>query len=176
MNNRFLKHWFIRDSHETGNSTRKIFETYSRLNLQDAINIVNQQNTSQFNNNNPPEKTLSSMMRTLTESNLSSSESPASLPPSFTSICIDTTPTGAFNFDLANLDYSPSRRDVVEAEIHHILAANLFKPVRRVSLLVGTACAASHLLSSTASTARVTCLRVRTPCRCSTWRDTRSAT
>lgn len=136
LNNKYLKHWFIRDSHESGNSTRKIFETYSRLNLQDAINIVNKQN-SQCNNNNAPEKTLSSMFRTLTESNISTSESQStgsSMPPSFTSICIDNAAPGAFNFDLANLDYSPSRRDLVEAEIHHILAANLFKPVRKVRL------------------------------------------
>jgi hypothetical protein len=102
------------------------------------MNLVNKQN-SQYNNNNPPEKTLSSMFRTLTESNISTTESQStgsSMPPSFTSICIDNAaPGNGFNFDLANLDYSPSRRDLVEAEIHHILADNLFKPVRKVSYM-----------------------------------------
>ena len=96
------------------------------------------------NNNNPPEKSLTSLFRTYTESNFSG-KSPgsdaggggkdASLPPSFTSICIDhASPSHGFNFDLANLDYSPSHRDLAEAEIHHILTDNLFKPVRRVSI------------------------------------------
>ena len=156
----YLKHWFLRDSHERGNSSRKIFETYSRLNLQDAMNMVNKQNISCMNgysnnngnNNNPPEKSLTSLFRTYTESNFSGSNhgvSPVageagsdvgnnagSLPPSFTSICIDNnaSPSHGFNFDLANLDYSPSHRDLAAAEIHHILSDNLFKPVRRVSL------------------------------------------
>jgi len=96
------------------------------------------------NNNNPPEKSLSSLFRTYTEYNFCSdrvkdvddNDKKTNLsPPSFTSICIDhTSPTShGFNFDLANLDYSPSHRDLAEAEIHHILTDNLFKPVRRVS-------------------------------------------
>lgn len=158
FNNLYLKHWFLRDSHERGNSSRKIFETYSRLNLQDAINIVNKQNLlSMYNNNNHnQEKTLTSLFRTYTESNFSAGSGGntgdgnvkdatvaatgttagggpnSSLPPSFTSICIDNAPNNAFNFDLANLDYSPSNRDLAEAEIHHILSDNMFKPVRRV--------------------------------------------
>lgn len=158
FNNLYLKHWFLRDSHERGNSSRKIFETYSRLNLQDAINIVNKQNLlSMYNNNNHnQEKTLTSLFRTYTESNFSAGsggnpvDAPVgkgdnsvvpggpgtSLPPSFTSICIDNAPSNAFNFDLANLDYSPSNRDLAEAEIHHILSDNMFKPVRRVSFIL----------------------------------------
>lgn len=166
FNNLYLKHWFLRDSHERGNSSRKIFETYSRLNLQDALNAIKQANTfgangSNGNNNNlnlpggggGQEKSLSSLLRTYTEAQLRTSatkeidrkgDSPGvdpSLPPSFTSICMETIPyqpgvTGgtinaAFNFDLANLGYSPSHRDLAEAEIHHILSDNLFKPVRR---------------------------------------------
>lgn len=159
FNNSYLKHWFLRDSHERGNSSRKIFETYSRLNLQDAINIVNKQNLlSMYNNNNPNQKTLTSLFRTYTESNFSAtsggngnvgntdattikdSTGPpgvqvnSTLPTSFTAICIGNEPSNSFNFDLANLGYSPSNRDLAEAEIHHILSDNLFKPVRRVCI------------------------------------------
>lgn len=157
LNNQFLKHWFLRDSHERGNSSRKIFETYSRLNLQDAINMVNNQSTNKStpssniysnNNNGHMDKTLSQLFRTFTESNLSTSDintcgnGPDSMTKSgdrsgtFTSICLDTPSVPTFNFDLANLDYSPSHRDMAEAEIHHILTDNLFKPVRRVSNLI----------------------------------------
>lgn len=145
LNNQFLKHWFLRDSHERGNSSRKIFETYSRLNLQDAINIVNNQSNKNspnniYNNNNTNDKTLSQLFRTFTETNLSTGGDPTSgvgdRSGTFTSLCLETpSSVPTFNFDLANLDYSPSHRDMAEAEIHHILTDNLFKPVRRVSLI-----------------------------------------
>lgn len=151
FNNQFLKHWFLRDSHDRGNSTRKIFETYSRLNLQDAINIVNNSNKSTpgsniYNNNNQCDKTLSQLFRTFTESNLSTGQIDSIGPNSlgersntFTSICLDTpTNVPTFNFDLANLDYSPNHRDMAAAEIHHILTDNLFKPVRRVRTIYAT--------------------------------------
>lgn len=42
-NNRYLRKWLLRDSNEMGNSSRKIFETCSRLDLQDAMNMVSKQ-------------------------------------------------------------------------------------------------------------------------------------
>lgn len=146
FNNNYLKHWFLRDSNERGNS-RKIFETYSRLNLQDAINIVNKTNVPNCNNNNPPAKSLSSLFRTFTESNLTNLTCPGGVganlgphqsnsnslhPPTFTSIPLDSAPANAFNFDMANLNYSPCNRDMADAEIHHILTDNMFKPVKKV--------------------------------------------
>ncbi|KAI1306501.1 Sodium/hydrogen exchanger 3 [Halotydeus destructor] len=138
INNGYFKHWFLRDSHERGNSSRKIFETHSRLNLQDAINIVNKTNLNC--NNNPPLKSISSIFRSFTtESNLQNNEVKQPLPDhvtykqqvSFTSIPVDNQPATQFNYDMANLNYSPCFRDQADAEIHHILTDNFLKPVKR---------------------------------------------
>ncbi|KAH9399779.1 Sodium/hydrogen exchanger 1 [Tyrophagus putrescentiae] len=42
-NNHYLRKWLLRDSNEMGNSSRKIFETCSRLDLQDAMSLVSKQ-------------------------------------------------------------------------------------------------------------------------------------
>lgn len=54
------------------------------------------------------------------------------LPPTFTGIPLDSAPANSFNFDMANLNYSPCNRDMADAEIHHILTDNMFKPVKKV--------------------------------------------
>ena len=97
-------------------------------------------------NNNPPTKSLSSLFRSFTETNLNekSGHLPTDRRPyanggvhdlnqvQFTSIPLDTVPA-TLNFDLANVNYAPCHRDMADAEIHHILSDNLFKPVKRVS-------------------------------------------
>lgn len=37
------------------------------------------------------------------------------------------------NVDIAELEYSPSNKDLADAELHHILSDAMFKPTRRVS-------------------------------------------
>jgi hypothetical protein len=39
------------------------------------------------------------------------------------------------NLDMQELDYNPSKKDLTDARIHHLLAEEL-KPYRRVSVLV----------------------------------------
>lgn len=155
---------------------RKIFETASKLDLQDAIKIVNKQNsayssinsyyynqqssTDRFNGGGPggvpggggghggAARSLSALFRNFTTSNQSLNNGGvnqhpplAKLDPTVknqrsptysTTIPIDSD-SASFNFDLGNLEYSPSHRDLKDAEIHHILDINLQMPTRRVS-------------------------------------------
>ena len=94
-------------------------------------------------NNNPPTKSLSSIFRSFTETNLNENKCPLPDGPpfangvhlqqvQFTSIPLDTLPAGSLNFDLANVNYEPCHRDMADADFHHILSDNLFKPVKRV--------------------------------------------
>jgi len=39
-----------------------------------------------------------------------------------------------FNFDVGNIEYNPSHKDMHAAEMHHILSDSMFKPIKRVSL------------------------------------------
>lgn len=40
------------------------------------------------------------------------------------------------NVDIAELEYSPSNKDLADAQLHHILSDAMFKPTRRVSFLL----------------------------------------
>ncbi|RWS24783.1 sodium/hydrogen exchanger-like protein [Leptotrombidium deliense] len=129
FNNKYLRYWFLRDQRDKGNFSRKIFETNSRLNLQDAINIVNKQNLLQTCNNNniSTSKSLSALFRTYTEANLANlhAENEENNTPR------GGTTDGFFNFDIGNVEYSPTKRDLADAEIHHILNDSMFKPIKR---------------------------------------------
>lgn len=52
------------------------------------------------------------------------------LPASSTNIEKD------FNYDIGNLSYSPSLKDLADAELHHILNEAMFKPFKHVSFFV----------------------------------------
>lgn len=40
--------------------------------------------------------------------------------------------TSTWNIDLQELEYNPSRKDLTDAKIHHLLAEELVQPYRRV--------------------------------------------
>jgi len=42
--------------------------------------------------------------------------------------------TSTWNIDMQELEYNPSRKDLTDAKIHHLLAEELCKPYRRVSV------------------------------------------
>lgn len=136
-NNLYLKHWFLRDSHVHHNTTRKIFETHSRLNLQDAMRLVSKQSLFDLYTNNEkmitPSKSLSALFRTYTQANLSSIQE--DIPMKLASLNLPLGSPSEFNFDLANLEYSPSHKDLADAEIHHILNDAMFTPIKRVGSL-----------------------------------------
>lgn len=51
------------------------------------------------------------------------------------------------NLDMQELDYNPSKKDLTDAKIHHLLAEEL-KPYKRVSLLIKkTLCECSHCIT-----------------------------
>ncbi|XP_015784573.1 sodium/hydrogen exchanger 3-like isoform X1 [Tetranychus urticae] len=138
FDNQYLKHWLLRESHDRSASSRKIFETISRLNMQDAINMVKESSVPSLylnNNNLPTTKSLSSLFRSYTQANLSSSneqtDSGHLKPNYFTNLPMDHNVSTNFNFDVGNIEYNPSKRDLVDFEVHHILSDNVFKPVKR---------------------------------------------
>jgi hypothetical protein len=126
----------LRDSHVHHNTTRKIFETHSKLNLQDAMKLVSKQSLFDLYANNSekmitPSKSLSALFRTYTQANLSSIQE--DIPMKLGSLNLPIGSPAEFNFDLANLEYSPSHKDMADAEIHHILNDAMFTPIKRVS-------------------------------------------
>lgn len=42
---------------------------------------------------------------------------------------------GAWNVDLQEMDYNPSKKDLTDAKIHHLLAAELCQSAKKVSIL-----------------------------------------
>lgn len=50
--------------------------------------------------------------------------------PSFSQLDSST-----WNIDMQELEYNPSKKDLTDARIHHLLAEELCKPYRRVSIL-----------------------------------------
>ncbi|OTF73207.1 sodium/hydrogen exchanger 3-like protein, partial [Euroglyphus maynei] len=223
-NNKYLRKWLLRDSKEMGNSSRKIFETCSRLDLRDAMTLVSRQHLmatsaaaatmngnvaagkrlefaataaysnanfvvdeEDFKNNNimkgkatiprifltvpgnpalatsgtngitpivvDPNQSLKTLFRTFTQSNLAalynedseikfnSPDSPKSSPnSSFESNYDDSNeaakspqqPSGMdFNYDIGTVVYSPSLKDLKDAELHHILSDAMFKPFKK---------------------------------------------
>lgn len=49
--------------------------------------------------------------------------------PSFSQLDSST-----WNIDMQELEYNPSKKDLTDAKIHHLLAEELCKPFRRVSI------------------------------------------
>lgn len=41
--------------------------------------------------------------------------------------------SSTWNIDMQELEYNPSKKDLTDAKIHHLLAEELVKPYRRVS-------------------------------------------
>lgn len=200
-NNRYLRKWLLRDSKEMGNSSRKIFETCSRLDLRDAMTLVSKQhflattaaaamngnagakltfaayananyvNDEDENGNNckdeqnmagqgpgipkifltvpgnpalatsgvplmmSPNHTLASLFRTFTQSNLADLNNIEHYPDSNNELSLEETLKNGdgsdFNYDIGRMVYSPSLKDLKDAEFHHILNDAMFKPFKK---------------------------------------------
>lgn len=108
------------------------------------MNIIKHQNTTPlnvYNNNNnnnysQPNKSLSALFRTFTQSNLTQAlQFPVEehiTSPDNLGIPLENNAKGSFNFDIGNIEYSPSNRDLADAQLHHILSDAMFQPVKRV--------------------------------------------
>ncbi|XP_023244345.1 Na(+)/H(+) exchanger beta-like [Centruroides sculpturatus] len=102
----------------------KIFETYSKLNIADAMSMV-KNNVSMAAHENG---SLAHVFRTFTRANLAEGFGGGRDNPSFDR---SSSRPDFLNVDMAELNYSPSYKDVADAELHHILSDAMFKPPRR---------------------------------------------
>lgn len=126
-NNKFLRPVLTR---EHANAEPKIFETYSKLNVADAMNLVKQNsNLLPGVAGNDLGVSLSSLFRSYTQANLGKSPSVEKNVKSETDIPRNNS--SFLNVDIAELEYSPSNKDLADAELHHILSDAMFKPTRR---------------------------------------------
>ncbi|CAN7991057.1 unnamed protein product, partial [Ixodes hexagonus] len=130
-NNKFLRPMLLKD-----HSIRepKIIETYSKLNLADAMNLMKNNNSLVPVMTNENGLSLASLFRTYTQTNLSKSNTAAEPTLGELDLPMDRTAT-VLNFDMNELQYSPSNKDYADAQLHHILSDSMFKPSRRVKRL-----------------------------------------
>ncbi|XP_014086945.2 uncharacterized protein Nhe2 isoform X5 [Bactrocera oleae] len=114
FDNRFIRPLVIRD---LKGAEPKIIETYSKLTMRDAMEVMRR---------NPS-----------TIGQITATESMSALFRNYTSNCIGGSPSltnldnsCSRNLDMHELDYNPSKKDLTDAKIHHLLAEEL-KPYRR---------------------------------------------
>ncbi|XP_046397802.1 sodium/hydrogen exchanger 3-like isoform X12 [Ischnura elegans] len=117
FDNRYLRQWLVRD--HKGGAEPKILETYSKLTMKDAMEFM-RRNASTINMTGT--ESMSALFRNYTAGgnlNMNGSASFSQLD------------TSMWNLDLQELEYNPSKKDLTDARIHHLLAEELCKPYRR---------------------------------------------
>ncbi|XP_073946999.1 na[+]/H[+] hydrogen exchanger 2 isoform X5 [Choristoneura fumiferana] len=114
FDNRFIRPFLLRNYQ---GQEPKILETYSKLAMKDAIEYM-QRNASTIGNISGAES-MSAIFKNYTNTNLNGS-------PSFSQLDSST-----WNIDMQELEYNPSKKDLTDARIHHLLAEELCKPYRR---------------------------------------------
>ncbi|XP_045766689.1 sodium/hydrogen exchanger 3 isoform X2 [Maniola jurtina] len=114
FDNRFIRPFLLRNYQ---GAEPKILETYSKLAMKDAIEYM-QRNASTIGNISGAES-MSAIFKNYTSANFNGS-------PSFSQLDSST-----WNIDMQELEYNPSKKDLTDARIHHLLAEELCKPYRR---------------------------------------------
>ncbi|CAH2039478.1 unnamed protein product, partial [Iphiclides podalirius] len=114
FDNRFIRPFLLRNYQ---GAEPKILETYSKLAMRDAIEYM-QRNASTIGNISGAES-MSAIFKNYTNANFNGS-------PSFSQLDSST-----WNIDMQELEYNPSKKDLTDARIHHLLAEELCKPYRR---------------------------------------------
>ncbi|CAH0694034.1 unnamed protein product [Spodoptera exigua] len=114
FDNRFIRPFLLRNYQ---GAEPKILETYSKLAMKDAIEYM-QRNASTIGNISGAES-MSAIFKNYTNANFNGS-------PSFSQLDSST-----WNIDMQELEYNPSKKDLTDAKIHHLLAEELCKPFRR---------------------------------------------
>uniref|UniRef100_A0A182NBC3 Sodium/hydrogen exchanger n=1 Tax=Anopheles dirus TaxID=7168 RepID=A0A182NBC3_9DIPT len=114
FDNRFIRPYLIKNLQ---GPEPKILETYSKLTMRDAMDYM-RRNPSTIGQMSGTES-MSALFRNYTSYFGGS--------PSFTNLENSTR-----NLDMQELDYNPSKKDLTDAKIHHLLSEEL-KPYRRVS-------------------------------------------
>ncbi|XP_061714965.1 sodium/hydrogen exchanger 3 isoform X2 [Cydia pomonella] len=114
FDNKFIRPFLLRNYQ---GQEPKILETYSKLAMKDAIEYM-QRNASTIGNISGAES-MSAIFKNYTNTNFNAS-------PSFSQLDSST-----WNIDMQELEYNPSKKDLTDARIHHLLAEELCKPYRR---------------------------------------------
>ncbi|KAJ1529603.1 hypothetical protein ONE63_006371 [Megalurothrips usitatus] len=116
FDNKFIRPYLLRD-HK--GAEPKILETFSKLTMKDAMELM-KRNASTVGNISGTES-MSAIFRNYTSNNLNLNGS-----ASFNQLDSST-----WNIDMQELEYNPSKKDLTDAKIHHLLAEELCKPYRR---------------------------------------------
>ncbi|XP_060667027.1 sodium/hydrogen exchanger 3 isoform X9 [Drosophila nasuta] len=127
FDNRFIRPLLIRD---LKGAEPKIIETYSKLTMRDAMEVM-RRNPSTIGQMTGTES-MSALFRNYTNNYIGGRWA----PPTIYTTCPSLTNldnTCSHNLDMAELDYNPSKKDLTDARIHHLLAEEL-KPYRRASI------------------------------------------
>ncbi|XP_015109560.1 probable Na(+)/H(+) antiporter nhx-9 isoform X1 [Diachasma alloeum] len=112
---KFIRPYLVRDH---CGAEPKILETYSKLAMKDAMDYI-RRNASTIGNISGTES-MSAIFRNYSNTgHFNSSPSCSQLE-------------SGWNIDLQELEYYPSKKDLTDAKIHHLLAEELCKPYKRV--------------------------------------------
>ncbi|CAG7716525.1 unnamed protein product [Allacma fusca] len=114
FDNTYIRPCLIRD---LKGAEPKILETFSKLTMRDAMDMMNRNPTGQSGKLHPD--SVAAMLRSNMNGQGGSSGNLEQLDQS------------TWNIDLQELEYNLSRKDLSDAKIHHLLAEELYKPYRR---------------------------------------------
>ncbi|CAL1676206.1 unnamed protein product [Lasius platythorax] len=114
FDNRFIRPYLVRNH---CGAEPKILETYSKLAMKDALDYI-RRNASTIGNISGTES-MSAIFRNYSNTGQFNGSPSCSQ--------LDT----GWNIDLQELEYNPSKKDLTDARIHHLLAEELCKPYKR---------------------------------------------
>ncbi|XP_051155357.1 probable Na(+)/H(+) antiporter nhx-9 isoform X2 [Leptopilina boulardi] len=114
FDNKFIRPYLVRDH---CGAEPKILETYSKLAMKDALDYI-RRNASTIGNISGTES-MSAIFRNY------SNTGQFNASPSCSQL------EAGWNIDLQELEYNPSKKDLTDAKIHHLLAEELCKPYKR---------------------------------------------
>ncbi|KAF5303352.1 hypothetical protein FQR65_LT08265 [Abscondita terminalis] len=113
FDNKYIRPFLLRNYQ---GAEPKILETYSKLAMRDAMEFM-RRNASTIGNISGTES-MSGIFKNYTAGNLDGSTSFSQLDSS------------NWNVDMQELEYNPSKKDLTDAKIHHLLAEELCQPKR----------------------------------------------
>ncbi|XP_034186248.1 na[+]/H[+] hydrogen exchanger 2 [Osmia lignaria lignaria] len=114
FDNKFIRPYLVRNHY---GAEPKILETYSKLAMKDAMDYI-RRNASTIGNISGTES-MSAIFRNYSNTGQFNGSPSCSQ--------LDT----GWNIDLQELEYNPSKKDLTDARIHHLLAEELCKPYKR---------------------------------------------
>ncbi|XP_076684769.1 na[+]/H[+] hydrogen exchanger 2 isoform X2 [Andrena cerasifolii] len=118
FDNKFIRPYLVRDH---CGAEPKILETYSKLAMKDALDYI-RRNASTIGNISGTES-MSAIFRNYSHTGQFNGS------PSCSQL------EAGWNIDLQELEYNPSKKDLTDARIHHLLAEELCKPYKRETKL-----------------------------------------